>query len=159
MIVKNPSLFLEIVPSFDRMTGAAIVRRESGGSVFMTVHGSFDGASAWALRIAMEESEAADFVIDLTYAEEAFEFAACILANWVRQHRRQRRVRVVPGAPEHARLLAGFGLDLVDEESVLPPVVLSLGDLGGGSGAGSSSVSDRAEPAGRVSGAGPATCP
>lgn len=110
------------------MTGAAIVRREAGGSVFLTVHGAFDGASAWALRIAMTESEATDFVVDLTYAEEACEFAACILANWVREHRRQRRVRVVAGEPEHARILAGFGLDLIDEESVLPPVELSLGE-------------------------------
>lgn len=108
------------------MTGAAIVRRESGGSVFLAVHGAFDGASAWALRIAMSESEATDFVIDLTYADEACEFAACILANWVREHRRERRVRVVPGEPEHARVLAGFGLDLVDEEGLLPPLALSL---------------------------------
>ncbi len=108
------------------MTGAAIVRHEAGGSVFLAVHGAFDGASAWALRIAMTESEATDFVVDLTYADEACEFAACILANWVREHRRERRVRVVPGEPEHARILAGFGLELIDEESVLSPIELSL---------------------------------
>lgn len=140
------------------MTGAAIVRRESGGSVILTVHGAFDGASAWALRIAMEESEAADFVVDLTYADEAFEFAACILANWVRAHRRERRVRVVPGAPEQARLLAGFGLDLVDEETLLPPLAVTLGVLDRTT-AGRPSAAPPAEPAGGMSGAGPASSP
>ena len=46
------------------MTGAAIIRREAGGTIFLTVHGAFDGASAWALRVAMEESSATEFVIN-----------------------------------------------------------------------------------------------
>ena len=107
------------------MTGATLVRRESGGLVFLSVYGAFDGASAWALRIAMTESEATEFIIDLTYVEEACEFAACILANWVREHRRERRVRVVPGEPEQARLLASYGLELADEGALLqtaPPL-------------------------------------
>ncbi len=108
------------------MTGAAIIRRETGGTVVLAVHGAFDGASAWELRIAMEESSATDFVIDLTYAEEAFEFAACILAGWVREHRRARTVRVVPGGPEQAFLLAGFGLELIEEEAILPPIPRAL---------------------------------
>lgn len=101
------------------MTGATLVRREAGGLVFLSVYGAFDGASAWALRVAMSESEATDFVIDLSYVDEACEFAACILANWVREHRRERRVRVVPGDPEQARLLASYGLELADEGPLL----------------------------------------
>lgn len=139
------------------MTGAAIVRRESGGTVILGVHGAFDGASAWALRIAMEESEATDFVVDLTYAEEAFEFAACILANWVREHRRERTVRVVPGAPEHARLLAGFGLDLIEEEAFLHPLALSLGAAAARHPVGEASAVAPPEPD-APSGAGSATC-
>ena len=140
------------------MTGAAIVRREAGGTVVLAVHGMFDGASAWALRVAMEESSATRFVIDLTYADEAFEFAACILAGWVREHRRVRTVQVVPGSPEQAFLLAGFGLDLVEEETLLPPVPQSLAApvRPGGTPA---EEGEPAAPAGRVAGAGPATCP
>lgn len=141
------------------MTGAAIVRRESGGSVFLGVHGAFDGASAWALRVAMDESEATDFVVDLTYADEAFEFAACILANWVREHRRQRRVRVVPGAPEHARLLAGFGLELVDEDALLSSVALSLEVEPPPAEAALSTTPVSSRPGGRMTGAGSASRP
>ena len=38
------------------MTGAAIVRWQAGDALVLDVHGVFDGASAWALRVAMEES-------------------------------------------------------------------------------------------------------
>lgn len=140
------------------MTGAAIVRREAGGTIYLAVHGAFDGASAWALRVAMEASEATDFVIDLTYADEAFEFAACILAGWVRQHQRVRAVRVVPGGPEQAYLLAGFGLEVVEEEALLPPLPRSLTFTSGAP----DEPRDDPEPieaGGRVAGAGPATCP
>ena len=138
------------------MTGAAIVRREAGGTIVLAVHGAFDGASAWALRVAMEESSATRFVIDLSYADEAFEFAACILAGWVREHRRARTVQVVPGSPEQAFLLAGFGLGLIEEEALLPPLPPSLAAPAG------TSTDDDGEPVettGRVAGAGSATCP
>lgn len=141
------------------MTGAAIVRREAGGSVFLGVHGAFDGASAWALRVAMDESEAIDFVVDLTYADEAFEFAACILANWVRAHRRERRVRVVPGAPEHARLLTGFGLEVVEEDALLPSVALSLVAAPASDDPGLATAPSATRPTGRMTGAGSASCP
>ncbi len=137
------------------MTGATLVRRESGGLVFLSVYGAFDGASAWALRIAMAESEATDFVIDLSYVEEACEFAACILANWVREHRRERRVRVIPGEPEHARLLASFGLELVDEEAFLPPAtsldVPAEGRSSPSAGAGQAGPSTQGHGAGQTS--------
>jgi hypothetical protein len=139
------------------MTGAAIVRREAGGTIVLGVHGAFDGASAWALRVAMEESSATRFVIDLTYADEAFEFAACILAGWVREHRRAHTVQVVPGSPEQAFLLAGFGLDLVDEEALLPALPPSLATparVGPDPG----EDRDPVDADGRVAGAGPATC-
>lgn len=98
------------------MTGAAIVRWQAGDAVVLAVHGAFDGASAWALRLAMEESEATRFVVDLTHAEEAFEFAASILANFARASRRTKQVAFLPGTPEHARLLTGYGLDVLDDE-------------------------------------------
>jgi hypothetical protein len=94
------------------MTGAAIVRREAEDTIVLAVYGAFDGASAWALRLEMDESDAREFVIDLTHAEEACEFAACVLANWAREHQREKAVRFRPGAPEHVRLLSGFGLDV-----------------------------------------------
>lgn len=140
------------------MTGAAIVRREAQGTIVLAVHGAFDGASAWALRVAMEESSAIRFVIDLTYADEAFEFAACILAGWARQHRRARTVQVVPGSPEQAFLLAGFGLELVEEEALLPPLPPSLASAAG-TGPAPGGDPEPAEPTGRVAGAGHAACP
>ena len=140
------------------MTGAAIIRREAGGTIFLTVHGAFDGASAWALRVAMEESSATEFVIDLTYAEEAFEFAACILAGWVREHRRARTVRVVPGGPDQAFLLAGFGLELIEEEALLPPIGDVL-DAPSEAPIEPPGAPEPVEPGERVAGAGTATCP
>ncbi len=101
------------------MTGAAIVRWAAGDTVVLAVHGAFDGASAWALRIEMEESRGRDFVIDLTHAEEACDFAAGVLAAWARRFLRTKRVRFRPGSGEHARLLAGHGLDLVDDGEAL----------------------------------------
>ena len=86
----------------------------------LAVHGAFDGASAWALRLAMEESDATRFVVDLTHAVEAFEFAASILANFARESRRTKRVSFLPGTPDHGRLLAGFGLELIEDEVEIP---------------------------------------
>ena len=62
------------------MTGAAIVRWQAEGAVVLAVHGAFDGASAWALRVAMDESPERRFVVDLTHAVEACDFAASVLA-------------------------------------------------------------------------------
>jgi hypothetical protein len=97
------------------MTGAAIVRREADDAIVLAVYGAFDGSSAWALRIEMDESPARDFIIDLTHAEEACEFAACVLAGWARERRREKRVRFRPGSPEHVRILVGFGLDVAED--------------------------------------------
>jgi hypothetical protein len=108
------------------VTGAAIVRRHAADAVVLAVHGCFDGASAWALRIEMDESAARDFVIDLTRAEEACDFAACILASYVRQRWRDRRVRFCPGTDAHARLLAGYGLELCEP----PPLGHEVGGPG-----------------------------
>ena len=102
------------------MSGAAIVRREAGESTVLAVHGCFDGASAWALRIAMDESDARDVIIDLAPAEEACEFAASLLASYISQRRRDLRVRFHPGTVEQARVLAGYGLDRCE----LPPLRL-----------------------------------
>lgn len=99
------------------MTGAAIVRWQSGDALVLAVHGAFDGASAWALRVAMEESEASRYVVDLTHAVEAVEFAASVLATFVRQNQRTKRVAFLPGIPDHARLLAGFGLEVIEDEA------------------------------------------
>lgn len=101
------------------MTGAEIVRWKAGEVVVLAVHGAFDGASAWSLRLAMEESAgASDFVIDLTHAEEACEFAAGLAAAWVARWRRHRRVRFRAGTPSHARLLACYGLELVADDDL-----------------------------------------
>ncbi len=106
------------------MTGAAIVRWESAGAVVLAVHGAFDGASAWTLRHDMDESPGAEFIVDLTHAVEACDFAASLLGAWSRQRRRSKRVRFRPGAPEHATLLVAYGLEMVEEDegvaSVLP---------------------------------------
>ncbi len=98
------------------MTGAAIIRREAGDAIVLGVHGAFDGSSAGGLRLEMDASSARDFVVDLTHAEETCEFAACIVAAWAREHRREKRVRFRPGAPEHVRLLAGFELEVVEDD-------------------------------------------
>jgi hypothetical protein len=100
------------------MTGAAIVRREQGDAIVLAVYGAFDGASAWALRLEMDESPAREFVVDLTHAEEACEFAACILAGWAREHRRDKRIRFRPGEDDHVRLLVAFGLEVLEVEPV-----------------------------------------
>jgi len=105
------------------MTGAAIVRWEAGGTVVLAVHGAFDGASAWALRIEMEGSHAREFLVDLTHAVEACDFAAGVLASWARRWERLKRVRFRPGSAEHARILTGHGLEVVDGEEVPAPVL------------------------------------
>ncbi len=102
------------------MTGAAIVRWEAGGAVVLAVHGAFDGASAWALRIEMEDSPGREFVVDLTHAEEACDFAAGVLASWARRWSRYKHVQFRPGTPEHARMLAGHGLEVLDDCEALP---------------------------------------
>ncbi len=117
---------------FLAMTGAAIVRWEVGGTVVMAVHGAFDGAAAWALRIAMDDSRAREFVVDLTHAEEACDFAAGLLATWARRWRTVKRVRFRPGLPEHVRILSGHGLELADPDAAAGP---GLGpDAGGQAG-------------------------
>jgi len=110
------------------MTGAAIVRWESAEADVLAVHGAFDGASAWALRNAMDESPACDFVVDLTHAVEACDFATALLATWARARRGAKRVRFRAETPEQAALLAAHGLEVLDEEDadalafpLLPP--------------------------------------
>jgi hypothetical protein len=122
------------------MTGAAIVRWKAGDAVVLAVHGAFDGASAWALRLAMDESSSVcDFVIDLTHAEEACEFAAGLVSAWASRWRRHKRVRFRPGSPDHARLLAGFGLELVDDDADTgPTLTLELAHAAPGAGSGAS---------------------
>lgn len=105
------------------MTGASIVRWQAGTEVVLAVHGAFDGASAWALRLAMEESPAREFLVDLTHAVEACDFAAGLLASWARRWERLKRVRFVPGSTEHARVLAGHGLELADPEEPTSPAL------------------------------------
>lgn len=104
------------------MTGASIVRWEARDGIVLSVHGAFDGASAWSLRLEMDGCAARDFLVDLTHAEEACEFAASILAAWARERRREKRVRFRPGAPEHARLLRGFGLEVDEAAGPVPAV-------------------------------------
>ncbi len=105
------------------MTGAAIVRWESAGGTVMAVHGAFDGASAWALRNDMDDSAATEFVVDLTHAVETCDFAAALLAAWLRQ-RPGRCLRFRPGAREHVRLLRAHGLDVVAEDADLAPTLV-----------------------------------
>ncbi len=105
------------------MTGAAIVRWEAGGAVVLAVHGAFDGASAWALRLHMEESPAREYLVDLTHAVEACDFAASLLASWARRWERLKHVTFRPGSPEHARILAGHGLDLAEADEPDAPEV------------------------------------
>lgn len=100
------------------------MRWESASAAVLAVHGAFDGASAWSLRNEMDESPAREFVIDLTHAVEACDFAGCLLSAWTRQRRQAKHVRFLPGAPEHARMLSAHGLELVDEaelDAVLVP--------------------------------------
>jgi hypothetical protein len=107
------------------MTGASIVRWQAGNAVMLAVHGAFDGASAWSLRLAMEESASPEFLVDLTHAVEACDFAASLLASWARRWERLKRVRFRPGSAEHARILAGHGLELVDADE---PASAALAD-------------------------------
>jgi hypothetical protein len=120
------------------MTGAAIVRWESAEAVVLAVHGAFDGASAWTLRNDMDESPARDFVIDLTHAVEACDFAAWVLATWARSRRSDKRLRFRPGAPEHETLLAAHGLEVLDPEAadaITVPLGFPLPWTGASSGA------------------------
>ena len=112
------------------MTGAAIVRWESAGAVVLAVHGAFDGASAWNLRNEMDESPARDFVVDLTHAIEACDFAAGLIASWARSRaRRGKRLRFLPGGTEHVPLLRAHGLEVLsgeDEAAFAPTLAFSL---------------------------------
>lgn len=82
----------------------------------LAVHGAFDGSSAWSLRIAMDESPARAFLIDLTHAEEAWEFAASLLSSWARQWSKVKQVRFRPGTLQHERLLVAYGLELAEAD-------------------------------------------
>jgi anti-anti-sigma regulatory factor len=97
---------------FTEMTGAAIVRWQEEGAVVLSVHGAFDGSSAWALRHTMDEAPARRYVVDLEHAVEACEFAASVLAAWWQERRRAVALTFRPGTAEHARLLASYGLEL-----------------------------------------------
>src|SRR5512138_3558662 len=105
------------------MTGASIVRWQSGNAVVLAVHGAFDGASAWALRLEMEESGSREFLVDLTHAVEACDFAASLLASWARRWERLKRVRFVPGSADHARILTGHGLELAGVDEPTAPAL------------------------------------
>jgi hypothetical protein len=102
------------------MTGGAIVRWQEEGAVVLAVHGAFDGASAWALRHAMDEAPADRFVVDLSHVVEACEFAASVLAAWWRERRRAVALTFRPGAPEHVRLLVSYGLELEPAPAAAP---------------------------------------
>lgn len=118
------------------MTGAAIVRWKAGDAIVLAVHGAFDGASAWALRIAMDDGPAERFIVDLTHAVEACDFAASILSQFSRQRWRDKRLSFVAGNAEHARLLAGYGLDVVEDEASFGlPVAVEGWTTAAGSGA------------------------
>ena len=100
----------------------------------LAVHGAFDGASAGALRVEMDETAAPRFLVDLTQASEACEFAAGLLASWARQRWREKHVRFQPGSWEQARMLVAHGLELADEDTVAPvgapkPAVPTAGTL------------------------------
>lgn len=98
----------------------------------LAVHGAFDGASAWALRHAMDEAPARRFVVDLTHAEEACEFAASLLAAWWRERRRAVALTFRPGEPEHVRLLLAFGLELEASPAATPASLLAWEPAGSG---------------------------
>ncbi len=89
----------------------------------LAVHGAFDGASAWSLRLEMDDSPAREFEIDLTHAVEACDFAASLLAEWARRWRRVKRVTFRPGSPDHARILSGHGLELADGDEAAEPTL------------------------------------
>jgi hypothetical protein len=103
------------------MTGAVIVRWESAGATVLAVHGAFDGASAWALRNDMDDSPSREFVVDLTHAVEAFDFAAVVLASWARR-RPDQRLRFRAGTPAHVTLLRAHGLEVEGAEAAAPAV-------------------------------------
>lgn len=86
----------------------------------LAVHGAFDGSTAWALRIEMAESPAREFVVDLSCAVEACDFAAGVIAAWARRWGRVKRVRFRPGTPEPARVLDAHGLELVPDPADAP---------------------------------------
>ncbi|HET8733564.1 MAG TPA: hypothetical protein VFM45_07330, partial [Anaeromyxobacteraceae bacterium] len=69
-----------------------------------------------------------------------------------------RTVRVVPGGPDQAFLLAGFGLELIEEEALLPPVP-GAAELSPEPPNEHPEAPGSASPGGRVAGAGAATCP
>ncbi len=123
MLVQNPARFPERAYVSRGMTGAAIVRWQAGETIVLALHGAFDGASAWALRIEMEDSPGREFVVDLAYAVEACDFAAGVLASWVRRWERLKRVRFRPGNDEHARILVGHGLEVVEDDEVPVPAL------------------------------------
>lgn len=104
------------------MTGAAIVRWESAEGTVLAIHGAFDGASAWALRHEMDEAASRDFVVDLTHAVEACDFAAALLAAWVRQ-RPAKRLSFRPGTDDHAKLLRAHALEVLAEGTDLAPTL------------------------------------
>jgi hypothetical protein len=104
------------------MTGAAIVRWESGGAAVLAVHGAFDGASAWALRNGMDEASCREFIVDLTHAVEACDFAAVLLAAWARQ-RPDRRLSFRAGSAAHVTLLRAHGLEVEGGGEALAPAV------------------------------------
>ncbi|MFT3916161.1 MAG: hypothetical protein QM704_19400 [Anaeromyxobacteraceae bacterium] len=93
------------------MTGADIVGFTDGEAVVLAVHGAFDGAAAWTLRLRMEELGARRFLVDLHGAEEACDFAAGLLASWSRQHARVT-LTFRTADPGHARLLEAHGLEV-----------------------------------------------
>ena len=103
------------------MTGAAIVRSESAGAVVLEVHGAFDGASAWALCNDMDESSCREFVVDLSHAVEACDFAAALLASWARL-RPDRSLRFRAGTPAQVTLLRAHGLEVAGGAGASPAV-------------------------------------
>lgn len=123
--MQNPARIPDRAYVSSAMTGAAIVRWEAGSTVVLAVHGAFDGASAWALRLAMEESPGRSFLVDLTHAVEACDFAASLVEAWARRWGRLKTVRFRAGSVEHARILSGHGLDLEDGEDGAPTPALA----------------------------------
>ena len=100
------------------------MRWQEEGAVVLAVHGAFDGASAWALRHAMDAAPARRYVVDLSNVVEACEFAAAVLASWWRERRRAVALTFRPGAPEHVRMLASYGLELEPARAAPPSALL-----------------------------------